>query len=132
MVGKAEWLPGGPNPRFVVTSLPKDRFDARTLCEGLHCARGDMANRIKEQKLMMFPDRTSTRVMHPDRIRLHLSSFAYLLMQSLRGKVLCGTRMARARCGRPRCVPVSASRRRPGRVQPRGLLARGLRGREAR
>ena len=37
-----------------------------------------------------------------------------------------------ARCGRPRCVPVSAPRRRPGRVQPRGLLARGLRGREAR
>ncbi len=42
MVGKAEWLPRGPNPRFVVTSLQKDGIDDRTLYEGLHCARGDM------------------------------------------------------------------------------------------
>ena len=98
VVGKAEWLTGGPNPRFVVTSLPKDRIDARTLYEGLYCARGDMENRIKEQKLMMFSDRTSTRVMHSNQIRLYLSSFAYLLMQALRGQVLCGTRMARAQC----------------------------------
>ena len=49
VVGKAEWLPGarGANPRFVVTSLTKDRFATRALYEELYCARGEMENRIK-------------------------------------------------------------------------------------
>ncbi len=39
---------------------------------------------------------------------------------------LASARRRAAPCGRPRSVPVSAPRRRPGRVQPRGLLARSL------
>ena len=54
VVGKAEWLPGKPNPRFVVTSLPTEDYDARTLYETIYCARGDMENRIKEQQLALF------------------------------------------------------------------------------
>ena len=68
----------------MVTSLPRGEADARELYEGLYCARGEMENRIKEQKLMMFADRVSTRKMHSNQIRLHLSSIAYVLLQSLR------------------------------------------------
>ena len=98
VIGKAEWLPAGPNPRFIVTSLPKERARARELYETGYCSRGNMENRIKETKVMMFADRTSTRLMHSNQIRLYLSSFAYVLMQSLRQLALAGTGMARAQC----------------------------------
>ncbi len=49
MSGKAEHLPRGANPRFVVTSLGAERIAARALYEEVYCARGDMENRIKEQ-----------------------------------------------------------------------------------
>jgi hypothetical protein len=58
VIGKAEYLSKGTNPRFVVTSL--DEMDAQRLYEKMYCARGDMENRIKEQQLYMFADRTST------------------------------------------------------------------------
>ena len=59
LVGKAEYLAKGANPRFVVTSINKKRMDARTLYEQVYCGRGDMENRIKEQQLWLFADRTS-------------------------------------------------------------------------
>ena len=65
MVGKAEWLPGlrGANPRFVVTNIPRRTLGAQALYEDLYCARGDMENRIKEQQLWLFADRTSSATM---------------------------------------------------------------------
>ena len=48
VVGKAEYLTKGENPRFVVTSLSTRRAAAKRLYEKLYCARGDMENRIKE------------------------------------------------------------------------------------
>jgi hypothetical protein len=63
VVGKAEALPGKANPRFVVTSLARSTLAARALYEDLYCARGEMENRIKEQQLGMFADRTSTATM---------------------------------------------------------------------
>jgi hypothetical protein len=59
VVAKAEHLSKGPNPRFVVTSLPAGAIDARTLYEDVSCARGEVENRIKEQQLDLFADRTS-------------------------------------------------------------------------
>ena len=56
VVGKAEYLPKGANPRFVVTSLSCERVAAQPLYEELYCARGDMENRIKEQQLGLFAD----------------------------------------------------------------------------
>jgi hypothetical protein len=47
VVAKAEHLPKGPNPRFVVTSLSAAEIDARTLYEDVYCARGEVENRIK-------------------------------------------------------------------------------------
>ncbi len=49
VVGKAEFLDKGANPRFIVTSLPPERFQARALYEDFYCARGDMENRIKDR-----------------------------------------------------------------------------------
>ena len=51
VVGKAEFLDKGANPRFVVTSLSPERLGGRALYEDFYCARGDMENRIKEQQL---------------------------------------------------------------------------------
>ena len=67
----------GANPRFVVTSLPAERVPARARCtKDLYCARGDMENRIKEQQLDLFADRTSTDTMRANQIRLYFASFA--------------------------------------------------------
>ena len=99
VVGKAEWLPKGRNPRFVVTSLPPRRFGKRDLYEKLYCARGDMENRIKEQQLDLFADRTSTRTIAGNQMRLYWASFAYVLMAALRRMALAGTQFARAQCG---------------------------------
>ena len=98
VVGKAEYLNKGANPRFVVTSLSKEAYDARTLYEDLYCARGDMENRIKEQQLALFADRTSTHELRANQLRLYFSSFAYVLMQALRRLALQGTALARAQC----------------------------------
>lgn len=98
VVGKAEHLSGGPNPRFVVTSIPKDDTDARALYEDVYCARGDMENRIKEQQLGLFADRTSTATMRANQIRLWLSSVAYVLLHALRRLGLQGTALAKAQC----------------------------------
>ena len=98
VVGKAEYLAKGKNPRFVVTSLSAEDFDARALYEDLYCARGDMENRIKEQQLSLFADRTSTHEMHSNQLRLYFSSFAYVLIQTLRRLGLEGTELAKAQC----------------------------------
>lgn len=98
VVGKAEYLPKGENPRFVVTSLCRDEFDARTLYEQQYCARGEMENRIKEQQLFLFADRTSAATMRANQLRLWFSSVAYTLLNALRRLGLKGTELARARC----------------------------------
>jgi len=98
VVGKAEYLPKGENPRFVVTSLSRAEFDARTLYEQQYCARGEMENRIKEQQLFLFADRTSAATMRANQLRLWFSSVAYTLLNALRRLGLRGTELARARC----------------------------------
>src|SRR5437588_4903730 len=99
VVGKAEYLPKGPNPRFVVTSLSVAERAARELYEEDYCARGDMENRIKEQQLMLFADRTSTAWLRSNQLRLWFSAAAYVLVQALRRLGLVGTRLAQAQCG---------------------------------
>ena len=95
VVAKAEHLEKGPNPRFVVTSLGPERWEARELYEDLYCARGEMENRIKEQ-LMLFADRTSTAFLRSNQIRLYFSSMAYVLMEALRRLGLKQTDLAQA------------------------------------
>jgi len=95
VVGKAEYLDKGANPRFVVTNLT---VESRRLYEKLYCARGEMENRIKEQQLGLFADRTSAATMRANQLRLYFSSFAYVLMQALRRLGTRGTELARAQC----------------------------------
>jgi hypothetical protein len=98
VVGKAEHLDKGSNPRFVVTSLSAERLAAQPLYEDMYCGRGDMENRIKEQQLCLFADRTSCQTMRANQLRLWLSSAAYVLVQALRQHGLKETPLAQARC----------------------------------
>lgn len=98
VVGKAEMLSKGPNPRFVVTSFSSEQRQAQPLYEALYCGRGDMENRIKEQQLYLFADRTSCATMRANQTRLWFSSVAYLLLEALRRMGLKGTEMAHATC----------------------------------
>ena len=96
VIGKAEYLPGKANPRFVVTNLTVREASAKRLYETLYCARGEMENRIKEQQLGLFADRTSTATLRANQLRLYFSSFAYVLIQGLRRLGLAGTAHAKA------------------------------------
>ena len=104
VVGKAEQLVGGSgetsaNPRFVVTSLAADAWAAQALYEQLYCARGEMENRIKECQLDLFADRTSTKALRSNQLRLWLASMAYVLVEALRRLALKATRFAEATAG---------------------------------
>ena len=98
VVAKAEHLEKGANPRFVVTSLKLEEHPAQELYERDYCGRGEMENRIKEQQLHLFADRTSTATMRANQIRLFFSSIAYVLLEALRRLGLTGTVMAEAQC----------------------------------
>jgi Transposase DDE domain group 1 len=99
VIGKAEHLGKGANPRFIVTSIERSAIDARTLYEQTYCARGEMENRIKECQLDLFADRTSTATMAANQLRLWFSSFAYVLLSALRRIALSGTELAQATGG---------------------------------
>ena len=99
VVAKAEHLPQGSNPRFIVTSLPANEIDARALYEEVYCARGQVENRIKEQQLDLFADRTSAATMKANQLRLWFASFAYVLLDALRRIGLRHTQFATATCG---------------------------------
>lgn len=99
VIMKAERLYAGPNRRFVVTTLtdsPESLYDCQ------YTPRGDMENRIKEQQLMLFADRTSCHDFLANQFRLLLSSFAYVLLHALRRLYLAGTDLATAQVHRIR------------------------------
>jgi hypothetical protein len=96
VIVKAEHTDQGRNPRFVVTNLTGD---AQVLYDAVYCARGEMENRIKEQQLGLFADRTSCHGWWANQWRLLLSGLAYTLMETLRRIGLVGTELARAQCG---------------------------------
>ena len=91
---KAEHLPKGANARFVVTNLD-DAPDA--IYDALYTQRGEMENRIKEQQLYLFADRTSCSKFVANQLRLLLASAAYVLLEHLRREGLKNTELAQAR-----------------------------------
>ena len=93
VIVKAEHTQHGANPRFVVTNLPGDPHE---LYDQLYCQRGEMENRIKEQQLYLYADRTSCHHFLANQLRLMFSSSAYVLMQTLRQTGLAGTDLAKA------------------------------------
>jgi hypothetical protein len=96
VIVKAEHSAMGSNPRFVVTSLSGDCAE---LYDQMYCARGEAENRIKEQQLDLFSDRTSCMNWLPNQLRVLLSSLAYTLMTAIRRLALSGSKLARACCG---------------------------------
>ena len=123
LIGKAQIIRDKENPRFVVTNLPETPwteeaspseitdFSPEGIYRDLYCARGDMENRIKEQQLDKFADRTSSAAMASNQLRLWFSTIAYLLVQQLRTHALKGTQLARATVGtiRQRLLKVAAA-----------------------
>jgi hypothetical protein len=100
VIAKAEHMANGANPRFVVTTLSPEEVAAQELYEKIYCARGECPeNRIKEQQLDLFADRTSTGKMWSNQLRLYFSSIAYVLLKTLRRTALAGTELAQAQCG---------------------------------
>jgi hypothetical protein len=108
VIGKAEVMKEGENPRFIVTNLPaqgfkeqksKSRFSPARLYEELYCARGDMENKLKQQVLDLHADRMSTHHMASNQFRLWEAMFAYLLLERLRTQGLSGTELERATAG---------------------------------
>jgi hypothetical protein len=99
VIGKAEHLGDKSNPRYIVTSLPREQWEARRLYEQFYCARGEMENRIKEAQLELFADRTSTHTFRANQLRLWLASFAYVLIEALRRLGLKNTQFAVATAG---------------------------------
>ena len=96
VIGKAEYSSKGENPRFIMTTLcgmPSSLYD------DIYCARGEMENRIKEQQLELFADRTSCSKWWSNQWRLILSSLAYILMERIRATALHGTQLKNATVG---------------------------------
>jgi hypothetical protein len=96
VIVKAEHNDQGENTRYVVTNLLGTPAD---LYEKTYCARGEMENRIKEQQLGLFADRTSCHDWWPNQFRLLLSSLAYVLLETIRRENLQETELAQAQVG---------------------------------
>ena len=103
--GKAEVLSAGDNPRFIVTNLPTDgfkgdadraRFSRTPLNKEFFCARGEMANVLKQQVLDLEADTLGTHFLASNQLRLWLGSFAYFLMEWLRAWGCHGSELERA------------------------------------
>lgn len=81
IVGKAERMLEGQNPRFVVTSLAG--FTPRLLYR-MYCERGRCENCIKDLKNALKADRLSCSSYQANFFRLLLHAAAYRLMHALR------------------------------------------------
>jgi hypothetical protein len=107
VIGKAEHTDKGSNTRFVITNLPESTANETSdwspainpgdFYDGRYCPRGEMENRIKEQQLYLFADRTSCTDFMANQLRLMFSSFAYVLLDGIRRLALHGTKAARWR-----------------------------------
>ena len=96
VIVKAEHLVQGANSRFVVTNL---EGEPQKLYDELYCQRGEAENRIKEQQLHLFADRTSCHDFVANQFRVLLSAAAYILVDTLRREGLADTELANAQVG---------------------------------
>ena len=108
VIGKAEVMEAGDNPRFIVSNLPvqgfkkdrdRTRFCPARLYEELYCGRGEMENMLKQQVLDLESDRMSTHYLVSNQLRLWFATLAYLLLERMRTWGLRGTELERATVG---------------------------------
>ena len=91
--------PKGCRHHFVVTSVSAQQASSQRLHADYSCPRGEMENRLKEQQLDLFSDRTSNHYFDDNQLRLWFSAFAYGLLNALRQQVLQHTELANVRVG---------------------------------
>lgn len=89
----------GVRHHVVVTSLSPKQASSQRLHADYYCPRGEMENRLKEQQLDLFSDRTSNHYFDDNQLRLWCSAFAYGLLNALRQQALTHTELANARVG---------------------------------
>jgi len=108
LVMKAEWLPKGPNPRFVLTNLD---LAPQALYDTFYVQRGsDSEHRIKELKLGIQADRLSCSNFIANQFRLLLAQAAYILMLTIR-QAASGTQLATAQVDRLRSMLIKGAAR---------------------
>ncbi len=108
LVMKAEWLPKGPNPRFVLTNLD---WPPQHLYDRFYVQRGATSEHpIKELKLGLQAKRLSCHQWVANQFRLLLTQAAYILMLSLR-HAATGTRLAQAQIERLRSTVIKMAAR---------------------
>jgi hypothetical protein len=106
LVMKAEWLPQGANPRFVLTNLD---LPPQVLYDQFYVQRGsDSEHRIKELKLGIKADRLSCSAFIANQFRLLLSQAAYILMLRIR-QAAAGTEFATAQVERLRSMLIKGA-----------------------
>ena len=96
VVAKVEYSYEEIDTRFVVTSLPTNKISPGRLYTQKYCPRGNMENCLKEQKLGLQSDRTSTHTFEGNQLRLWFASIAYVLINALREKCLVNTEFKNA------------------------------------
>jgi hypothetical protein len=111
VVARLEYGDKGNNPRYVVTNLAIDEFDANALYDTLYCARGEAENRIKEVQLDLFGTRASCHRFLANQFRLLLAALSYTLMQAVKRLALTGSDLSRANTQtiRTRLMKIGAS-----------------------
>ncbi|NER00952.1 MAG: IS1380 family transposase [Cyanothece sp. SIO2G6] len=108
LIMKAEWLPKGPNPRFVVTNLAGE---AQAIYDQFYVQRGEASEHpIKELKLGLRADRLSCHHFVANQFRLLLVQAAYLLLITLRHAAE-GTDLATAQVDRLRSSVIKVAAR---------------------
>jgi Transposase DDE domain group 1 len=106
IVMKAEWLPKGPNPRFVVTNI---EMSPQILYDTFYVQRGcESEHRIKELKLGIKADRLSCSSFVANQFRLLLAQAAYILLLQMR-QAATGTQLAKAQVERLRCAVIKGA-----------------------
>lgn len=94
VVAKIEHNEKGLNLRFIVTNF--NTAHRKWLYETAYCGRGNMELMIKEHKNHLFSDRLSCSDFGANQFRLYLHGLAYILMHTMRAKMLKNTTFARS------------------------------------
>ena len=106
LVMKAEWLPKGANPRFVLTNLDSP---PQTVYDSFYSQRGsESEHRIKELKLGIKADRLSCSTFIANQFRLLLVQAAYILMLTIR-QAAAVTQLASAQVERLRSLLIKGA-----------------------
>ena len=95
---EGEAMSGGEAGRWTRAVRVFGRYGMKHLYERVYCQRGEMENRLKEQQLALFADRTSSSKWWTNQYRVLLAALAYTLLETMRRAALRGTDLARAQC----------------------------------